>query len=135
MGYSTKEDLLRRREAIPCQDIELPEGGKLKVGPLLPEVRARFPQKNSWEKLLLTLHFGILTPQLSLRESAEFVNLFPLRAIAVGRKILQLSAADAFSITKLFHKTLAFFISFYHQGNSFAVDQFKLFRIRSKGYG
>ena len=92
MEYSTKEDLLRRREAIPCQDIELPEGGKLKVGPLLPEVRARFPQKNSWEKLLLTLHFGIQTPQLSLRESAEFVNLFPLRAVAVGRKILQLSA-------------------------------------------
>ena len=92
MEYSTKEDLLRRREAIPCQDIELPEGGRLKLGPLLPEVRARFPQKNSWEKLLLTLHFGIQTPQLSLRESAEFVNLFPLRAVAVGRKILQLSA-------------------------------------------
>lgn len=91
MAYCTKEELLRRRHPVRTCDLELSPGRRLKIGPLLPEIRANFPRKSSWEKLLLALHYGIQEPKLSIPEAAGFVNAEPLEAIAVGKRILELS--------------------------------------------
>lgn len=92
MKYCTREELIHRKMPVRAHDLLLPSGRCLKVVPLLPEVRARFPELNPWKKLVAALHFGIVEPELSVSDAVAFLNSAPLEAVAAGRRILALSA-------------------------------------------
>lgn len=91
MNFSTKEELTRR-PLLRTHTLHLRSGHNLKVTALLPEIRARFPQTGTWEKLVLALQHGVVEPQLSAKDAAAFLNAFPLDAAAAGKKILELSS-------------------------------------------
>ena len=86
MNFSTKEELIRR-PPLRTHTLHLRSGHNLKVTALLPEIRARFPQIGTWDKLVLALQHGVVEPRLSAKDAA-----FPLDAAAAGKKILKLSS-------------------------------------------
>lgn len=92
MKYCTREELLHRNTPVRTHDLQLPSGRCLKVVPLLPEIRARFPKLDPWKKLVAALHFGIIEPKLSVNDVVAFLNTAPMEAVAAGKRILQLSA-------------------------------------------
>ncbi len=92
MTYCSREELTRREFPVRTYDLTLSSGLRLKLAPLLPEVRARFPKLDVWKKLVFALHFGVVEPKLSPQDAAAFLNANPLDAAAAGRRIFALSA-------------------------------------------
>ena len=85
MKYCTREELLHRNTPVRTHDLLLPSGRCLKVVPLLPEIRARFPKLDPWKKLVAALHFGIVKPKLSVNDVVAFLNTAPMEAVAAGK--------------------------------------------------